>query len=467
MKLKVDLSKLKNLVLSLKTFKTFKTLKFKRPKKMPSFLQKVKIKRSKSSSLSLSKRDFILLGLLVLGLEGYGLYHMLLSPKWQAYSSLQKRYAAEQIIATNFEKDMAQENQYRENLKLLEYKLSVLTQEIPIEIPQEEIVLSLNKLAKDKKLDIGGISFSTISAVSKQDFAAGKTSSTQPQDTRKVITPTSLANDSKTSQGSASTSTANDSKTSQAKAKLVGNMVLVEDVDITFSGSYGALYNFISDLEKSVRKIIVKDVSMVRGDSSLVKGTLKVQYVGYITPEDKSTYSLETPAVSGKDSPFLAYPGFVDKVASSAVPALGSASGPAPDPVKTYNPNFYLLLNTYDDNAPKIIMGDFAKNGTELYSNTNASVKGKLTISGNQDNMTYSYSLGGATQTKKAKLMIDGGKLQLEVISKARENEQDMVSLTLDVDNKTDYPLEITVLNDDKQAPRFSLGTRLGSVNVK
>ena len=449
MKLKVDLSKLKNLVLSLKKFKT---LKFKRPKKMPSFLQKVKIKRSKSSSLSLSKRDFILLGLLILGLEGYGLYHMLLSPKWQAYSSLQTRYAAEQIIATNFEKDMAQKNQYLENLKLLEYKLSVLTQEIPTEIPQEEIVLMLNKLAKDKKLDIGGISFSTISTVSKQDFAAGKTSSAQPQNASKVNAPTSVANDS---------------KTSQPKAKLVGNMVLVEDVDIIFSGSYGALYNFISDLEKSVRKIIVKDVSMVRGDSSLVKGTLKVQYVGYITPEDKSTYSLETPAVSGKDSPFLAYPGFVDKVVSSAIPTPGSASGPAPDPVKTYNPNFYLLLNTYDDNAPKIIMGDSAKNGTELYSNTNASVKGKLTISGNQDNMTYSYSLGGATQTKKAKLMIDGGKLQLEVISKARENEQDMVSLTLDVDNKTNYPLEITVLNDDKQAPRFSLGTRLGSVNVK
>lgn len=464
MKRKVDLSKLKNLVLS---FKTFKTFKFKSPKKMPSFLQKVKIKRLKCSSLSLSKRDFILLGLLVLGLEGYGLYHMFLSPKWLSYSSLQTRYAAEQIIAKNFETDMAQKSQYLENLKLLDYRLSVLTQQIPTEIPQEEIVLMLNKLAKDKKLDIGGISFSTISTVSKQDFAAGKTSSAQPQNAGKVNTPTSVGNDSKSSQGTSSTSTSNDSKISQAKPKLVGNMVLVEDVDIAFSGNYGALYNYINDLEESDRKIIVKEVSMTRGGGNVLKGAIKVQYVGYVTPEDKSTYNLETPPLSGKDSPFLAYPGFEEKAATSTTSTLALGSASAPAPVKTYNPNFFLLLNTYDDSAPKIIMRDYNKNGTELYSNTNGSVNGKLVISGNQDTMTYSYSLGGTTQTKNAKLMIDGGKLQLQVISKARKNELDKVSMTLDVDNKTDYPLEIIVMNDDKQAPRFSLGTRLGSVTVK
>jgi type IV pilus assembly protein PilO len=225
------------------------------------------------------------------------------------------------------------------------------------------------------------------------------------------------------------------------------------------------LYNFISELEKSERKIIVKDVSMTRGNGNLLKGALKVQYVGYVTPGDKSTFTLETPAISGKVSPFLAYLGFEDKAPASTVSTQGPVAAPAP--VKTYNPNFYLLLNTYDDNAPKIIMGDYTKNGSELYSNTNGAVKGKLSISGNQDSMTYAYSLGGSIQTKTARLMIDGGKLRLDVISRARKNEQDKVSVTLDVDNKTDYPLEINVINDDKQAPRFSLGTRLGSVNVK
>lgn len=442
MKFKVDLSKLKNLDLSLKSFKLSKSFK-----KKPNFFDRIKLKNAKASSLNLSKRDFILLGVLVLGLEGYGLYNIFLEPKWQEYSSMQTRYVADQVIAANFEKDMAQKDNYLENLKLLDYKLGVLTEQIPTEIPQEEIVLTLNKLATTRELDLGGIAFSTISTVSKEDFAAGKTSSDQPQNATKGTTPTS----------------ADDGKSSNSKPKLASNMVLVEDVDIAFSGNYGALYNFISDLENSDRKIIVKDLSMTRGAGDLLKGALKVQYVGYVTPEDKSTYSLDTPPVSGKVSPFLAYPGFEDRIAAATVTAPNTGSAP----VKTYNPDFLLLLNTYDDNAPKIIMGDYNKNGTELYSNTNDSVRGKLSISGNQDNMTYSYSLGGATQTKKGKLLIDGGKIQLAVSSLPRKDEQDKVSLTLDVDNKTDFPLEITVINDDKQAPRFNLGTRLGSVTVK
>jgi type IV pilus assembly protein PilO len=411
----------------------------------------------------------MLVGLLVIGLEGYELYNMLLSPNWQAYSRLQTRYAGEQIIATNFDKDMARRNQYLENLKLLDYKLSALTQQIPSEIPQEEIVLSLNKLARASKLDIGGIAFSAVSAVSKQDFAAGKTSSAQPQPAGKVITPTSVANDSTAGQGTTSTSAANDSKTSRAKPKLTGNVLLVEEVDLTFSGNYGALYNFINALEKSERRIIVKEVSMAREDGSSLKGALKVEYVGYTTPEDKSTYSLDTPPVSGKDSPFLAYPGFVDKAAASIGSAAASnpASAQGPAPVKTYNPNFYLLLNSYDDNAPKMIMGDYTKDGTEIYNNSNAGVRGKLSISGNQDSMTYSYSLGGTPQTRTGKLLLDGGKLRLQVISQARKNGQDKVSLILDVDNQTNYSLEIDVIKDDTQAPRFSLGTQSGSVTVK
>lgn len=452
MNLKIDLSKLRNLGLTLKSPK--------KSKKMPRLLQNVKNKRPKSSSLSLSKKDFILLSVLILGLEGYGLYHLVLDPKWQEFSKLKTSYAAKELIAANFEKDLAQKDQYQENLKLLDYKYSTLTKVIPHEIPQEEIVLILNKLAKDRELEINGIALSPISYVSKKDYETGKITSDH-QDGGKAVTTTSVTSDAKNGEGTSSTST--EEKKTPAKPQLANDMVIVEEVDIAFSGSYGALYNFLSDLEKSERKIIVKEVSMIRGTGDLLKGQVKVQYVGYVTTDDKSTYSLETPPVNGKISPFQAYLGFEDNVvASTEVP-----SGQGPAPVKTYNPNFYLLLNTNDDSAPKIIMGDYTKNGTELYSDSNSSVRGKISIIGNQDNMTYSYTLGGSTQTKNAKLVIDGGKIRFDVISKARKSEQDKVSLTLDVENKTDYPLEINVMNDDKQVPRFSLGSKLGSVTIK
>ncbi|AFQ43007.1 hypothetical protein [Desulfosporosinus meridiei] len=449
MKFKFDLSKLKNLRVSGKSKKS--------AKKMPGYLQKLKIKPQKSSSLSLSKKDFVLLTLLIIGFQGYGLYHFFLNPKWQEFSSLQTRYTAEQMIAANFEKDMAQKDHYLENLKLQDYKFNALTKVLPSEVPQEEIVLMLNKLSKERELEINGISLSDISFVSKQDFSAGKTILSQSQDNSKTSTTTNVAADSQNSQ---STSANMSGSSVPAKAN---DMVIVENIDIAFSGNYGSLYNFISDLEQSVRKIIIQEVSMTRAGGDLLKGQLKIQYIGYVSPDDKNTYTLDTPETSGKDSPFQAYAGFEENI--SAV--TGSSSGQGQAPVKTSNPDFYLMLSTYDDNAPKIIMGDYTKNGTEVYSNANANVRGKLAVSGDEDNMTYSYSLDGAIQTKQGKLLIDGGKIHTEVIAHARKNEQDKVGLILDVDNKTNYPLEITVISDDKQAPRFSLGTQFGSVTLK
>lgn len=448
MKLNVDLSKLKNSAPKLKSRKPSK-------RNIPKLMQKLKIKRSKSSSLSLSKKDFVLLSALIIGLEGYGLYTLLLSPKWQEYSNLKTGYGAKEVIAANFEKDMAKKDQYVENLNLLDYKYRALTKVVPYEIPQEEILLVLNKLAKDRELHLNGLSLSTISYVSKQDYEAGKTSS-EPQEERKVVTTSNV--DTVKDSGHASAGT--DEKKIPARPNLSTDMVIVENVDISFSGSYGALHNFLGDLEQSERKIIVKELSTVRGEGNILRGSLKVQYVGYVTPEDVSTYTLDTPKTGDKTNPFLPYPGFLAEVTSPAA----AVQGPAPQ--KAYSPNFYLLLNTYDDNAPKVIMGDYSRNGTELYNNSNDVAKGKLTVSGSPENLTYSYSLGGRVETKTARLIIDEGKLRLEVISQPRKGDQDKVGLTLDVENKTDYPLEIKVINDDAQAPRFKLGTQAGSVAI-
>jgi len=398
--------------------------------KKPNFSLKRRNNFSIISNLNISKRDFILLGIFLLALEGYVLFSFLLIPKWQQYSNQHTHYNSQKTLAMSLEKDNANKAQYQETLSQSKFKLDRLTMELPPNVAQEDIVLSLNKLANDQKLSINTISFGNISSVSKEVFATGKIPS--------------------------GNTTPNNG----------GGIVLTEDIDIDFSGSYGALYNFMSSLEKSNRKIITNNITMTRGDGSILKGQLKIQFVGYKGPDDQGIFKLETPQTSGKSSPFLAYPGYDDKATGSPV---ASASTPAPTsaPVKTFDPNFYLILNTSDDNAPKVIMGVYTNAGSELYDNANGKVSGKLSISGNLDKMTYSYSLGGSTQTKEAKLVLDGGELRLHVSSQQRKNATDKVGIILDVDNKTDYPLEINVINDDKNDPRFSIGNKSGSVIIK
>lgn len=400
----------------------------------------------KGKPLLLSKREFILLGLLIFILEGYVLAHYLIIPKWQQLSSERTHYRAQQTLLMNLNKDMANKNQFDEQLKLLDYKLNTLRVELPSNLTQEDIILNVNKYAGERQLMIKGITFTNVSMLSKQDFAAGKTPSAQSQNNgnNSAAAPTPPANNSNTAPQNAS------------------GMVLVDDINIYFSGSYEALYNFISDLEKNERRILVKGITITKGDNNVLTGELAVEYLGYKGQDDNSNYQMETPPIKGKFDIFAAFGGTNNAATSAPSPEPTASAAP----VKASNPNFYLILNTYDDNAPKVIMGDYTKDGTELYSNTNDKVSGKLTVSGSLGHFSYAYALGTTTQSKEGNLILDGEKLRLDVISQHRKNADDKVSLGLVIENKTDYPLVVNIINDDKNTPRFDLVNKSGSVTV-
>ncbi|WP_425805715.1 hypothetical protein ACHOLT_03100 [Desulfitobacterium sp. Sab5] len=419
-----------------------KKLNLLRGKKLNPFKKK-KI-NLKGKHLLLSKREFILLGLLIFILEGYVLAHYLIIPKWQQLSSERTHYRAQQTLLMNLNKDMANKNQFDEQLKLLDYKLNTLRAELPSNLTQEDIILNVNKYAGERQLMIKGITFTNVSMLSKQDFAAGKTPSAQSQNNgnNSAAAPTPPANNSNTAPQNAS------------------GMVLVDDINIYFSGSYEALYNFISDLEKNERRILVRGITITKGDNNALTGELAVEYLGYKGQDDNSNYQMETPAINGKFDIFAAFGG----INNAAAPAPTASA--APVKASNPNPNFYLILNTYDDNAPKVIMGDYTKDGTELYSNTNDKVSGKLTVSGSLGHFSYVYALGTTTQSKEGNLILDGGKLRFDVISQHRKSAGDKVSLDMMVENNTDYPLVVNIINDDKDTPRFNLVNKSGNVTV-
>lgn len=404
----------------------------------------------KGKHLTLSKREFILLGLLIFILEGYVLAHYLIIPKLQQLSSERTHYRGQQTLLINLNKDMANKNQFDEQLKLLDYKLNTLKAELPPNLTQEDIILNVNKYAGERQLMIKGITFTNVSMLSKQDFAAGKTPSAQSQNNgnNSAAAPTPPANNSNTAPQNSS------------------GMVLVDDINIYFSGSYGALYNFISDLEKSERRILVKGITITKGDNNVLTGELAVEYLGYKGQDDNGNYQMEAPAINGKFDIFAAFGGTNNAATPSPSPSPAPTASAAPVKASNPNPNFYLILNTYDDNAPKVIMGDYTKDGTELYSNTNDKVKGKLTVSGSLGHFSYAYALGTMTQSKEGNLILDGGKLRLDVISQHRKNAGDKVSLGLVIENKTDYPLVVNIINDDKNTPRFNLVNKSGNVTV-
>lgn len=416
---------------------------------------KVKPKRRK---LNLSNREFILVAALIIVVEIYVLAHYWIIPKWQKINAQNVHYHSQQMVLNNLIKDMENKDTFDEELKLLDYKLNTLKEELPANLVQEDILLNVNKVAGDRKLTIKGITFTNVATVSKQDFAAGKTTSASAQNTGNnnaaSPAPAPAPTPASTSPAPASPSP----NSGNSAAPNAPGMILVDDINISFAGSYESLYNFISDLEKSNRRILIKGITIAKGDNNTLTGELAVEYLGYKDPDDQGNYQMETPQIKGKFNIFAAFSG-----AANAAPAAPASS---PAPAKTSPPSFYLILNTYDDNAPKVIIGDFTKDGTELYSNTNDTINGKLTVSGGEGHFSYTYALGKTSQSKQENLLLDGGKLRLDVISQHHKNSEDKVGIDFAIENKTDYPLVVNVINDDKDNPRFKMTNSSGSVTV-
>lgn len=416
---------------------------------------KVKPKRK---NLNLSNREFIFVAALIIVVEIYALANYWIIPKWQKINAQTVHYHSQQMVLNNLIKDTENKNTFDEELKLLDYKLDTLKGELPANLVQEDILLNVNKVAGDRKLTIKGITFTNVATVSKQDFAAGKTTSAPAQNggNNNAASPAPAPTPTPTSPAPASPPANN----GNSLAPNASGMLLVDDINISFAGSYESLYNFISDLEKSNRRILIKGITIAKGDNNALTGELAVEYLGYKDPDDQGSFQMETPQIKGKFDIFAAFGG----AANTAPAAL--ASRPTPAPVKTSNPSFYLILNTYDDNAPKVIIGDFTKDGTELYSNTNDTINGQLTVSGSEGHFSYTYALGKTSQSKEENLILDGGKLRLDVISQHHKNGDDKVGIDFAVTNQTNYPLVVNVINDDKDNPRFKMTNTSGSVTV-
>jgi len=132
------------------------------------------------------------------------------------------------------------------------------------------------------------------------------------------------------------------------------------------------------------------------------------------------------------------------------------------------NPDFYIVLNTYINQAQKQILGDYIEVAGEISSNNNSRIIGKIIISGSWPNISYSYYFSDPQYSRSASDMsisIIEGNMWLRVVSSGRVSQTlDLVGLTLDIENNSSYPLKINVQNDDKYTPRFVLGETVGEI---
>ena len=379
-----------------------------------------------------SKNEFLLLmGLLIIALIALALNFFIL-PQWDSFTQAQDTYQMQSENVANLRTQFASLDTLVEDNRRLEEELSNLRAVIPNYYSQEEIIVMLDEISAQSGLDVGAINFGGVLLQPMGDFELG-------------LVMTAPGGESSVS----------DTQQEGADAAADGiSEVRSEKITVSFSGSYRELRDFLFSIESETRKVYYRNLALNRADDGTLTGTIDILAFGSVNEEaqDYPDYTYDSPAAEGKDDPFAAFDGY-----ESGDTATGAA---AQD-----NPEFYLILNTYDDNANKILMGQYPLSSTQVTSDANKNVTASLRLSGTSANCSYTYTLGGESHSGTLQLA-DGEAMTLSVLSRDRKNSADDVGVTLSVENNLDITLNIDVSNDDATDPRFVLGSTSGAVKT-
>lgn len=369
----------------------------------------------------LTAREFILLALLIIAIEGYFIISYILVPAYDSYVSATDDLAMRKEVLAELKQDFVRKSAMEEEIKKAEEKLAVIQEQLPPYVSQEEVIFFLE--------DVSYLSGLTIQSIAFHDTDELPLTVLPPEGTgEKVYT------------GAAPTP-----------------VIVEQKIGINFMGNYQQLYDFLDNVESSFRKVCMKSMTMQKNNEGLLNGVLTLSFTSYWDDhEGRKPYVMVPTPTPGKASLFDEYTGY----------SIG-ARAPVEVQRPAAKPDFYITLNSYLNNSAKIFMMNYYKSGSEAIEDKNEIVNARMTLNEVNGQYTFSYSLGAYDIVEDSPTEIKDGKIRMEVLVQPRQSDQDRVGLVLDITNNTSVPFEITVKGDDPSNPRFITGQTSGSVVVR
>ncbi len=134
--------------------------------------------------------------------------------------------------------------------------------------------------------------------------------------------------------------------------------------------------------------------------------------------------------------------------------------------------DLYIILNSAASDLDSIVMGQANDAfGKKLISTTdNSVVSAYLYITGADGDYMVSYKLGNVTYPETDYLNGDifncGETLNMLIMSSQRSADDDKSGIKLNIINESDKELNLKVINDDNDNPRFAIESTAGGVNI-
>ena len=426
--------------------------------------------------------------ILILLLESVLFYHFMVSPRMDAASSTGSELTIRRAALAKHRADKLDDEGQRKKLESLLAEIEQKEEELPPVLHNEDIAILIGGLAQNNNITIDSINFQERQLVGLSEYLGARDDGHNnhadtggyayfgqaapgggdvPIDSADFSYNVNLAGGfeaagSNIGGAGSTTGSAGLPAALTDGASAADQTLSLQSVQVSFRSEFHTVGEFIKQFETDIRKVRIKSLSISRVQEGDLKNVLNLEYAA-LSPDAETLYpGLYVPGVTdggaGKDSLFRKYAGYVEEGADPTILLLSEDDDVDPD--------FYIVLKASSSNETKISYGVYPRVETELRSNVNNAARVKLTIDGDANQFNYVYELASYQKSETRKLEASGGKLRLKVLSCPRAGDDDKVQILLDVENNTELPLEVTVVNDDVLAPRFHEGIMKGTVKI-
>jgi hypothetical protein len=468
---------------------------------------KIGLKPSKGPKKTISTTEFIIAALVFLFLETFLLYNFVVGPRMEASAKSRMDLAERRAVLDNYRYIKTSEDVLYDQLEEVKAQVDLAEIRIPPVLYNEDISAMIGRISGEHNVSIESVSFLERRLIDPAEYiasaggglSAGGYATERLHDKNVPMGAAMQNEDMNPLNGGDSASAYRDTITSAGGDGLSGtaggdippdadggaatelnlpNALVpmsalyddapisektlgVQGVQINFTSEFHTARPFIQAFENDERLVRIKSVSIARIQEGELKGVLNLEFVSLLSLPGQQYPGLPVegpPYAAGKDSLFGKYGGFIEDNADPTILLLSDEDDVDPD--------FYLVLKASSSNETKVSYGIYPRVETELRSNVNNAVRAKLAINGDGEQFEYVWSLASYQKSEKRKLAAVNGKLRIKVLSCQRIGDDDNVAILFDIDNNTDLPFEITVVNDDVLTPRFHLGMTKGIVNV-
>lgn len=379
----------------------------------------------------LSFRELVLIVILLTVLLMYLSYTYIITPVMEEYNQAKSQYEMTQTKSQHVREDMEKVESYNKEKDNLIDEIKVFNKVLPDSINQEIILLDLLNDEEKSKVVISNYSFNTLELFPIADY--------------QLLQPVQDENNSEQNE---TPKTLDVDLTQYPEA-----YVLEYGVSLNLNGDFHEVYDFIEAIENHEEHIRVNTVSMVSSEEK-INCSLNLTYIGFLNGVEANSLNNSLKNTGDRESIFTQ--------------SDFKGSAPIESSYNKYNPDFSLLINTYLENGPKFSLSKSGDNSSEIYLDGNEVVEANILISEDGDKYTYTYGFSETSYSGEfTEIRSKDETIYINVVSKKRVDNNDQTGVLLTLNNDTSHLVQLTVISDDENSPRFRLVESSGRVIVK